>query len=766
MAARRTTADAHDHSQHEHAGHDHTADMHAAHDHGAHDHSAHDHGAHDHAEHEHGGHHHHDPAQFRRLFWISLILSIPTVVFSHGLQDILGLTGPRFAGSEWIPAGFGTAVFLIGAWVFIRGAVPEVRAGKPGMMTLISLAILVAFTYSALVTFRVVPGMDFWWELATLVTIMLLGHWIEAKAISGAQDALGELAKLLPDSAEILDGTSVRSVALAEVRVGDLVLVRPGAAIPADGEIAEGESEVDESMLTGESVPVAKAAGDRVVAGSISSGALTVRVTATGEQTALAGIGRLVREAQQTSSPTQLLADRAAGWLFWLALAAAAITALVWFLIAPTEPENLFARVVTVLVIACPHALGLAIPLVAQLSVAIGARHGILVRDRLALEQAREIDVVLLDKTGTLTEGRQSVVAIHPAAGRTEEEVLQIAAAIERRAEHPIGRAIVAEAKARGLKSLRSKGFTALPGRGVRASIGEDAYGVVSARVLIEDALKLDSALVFAAREAQATGHSVVYLRSDEAVLGMLQLADQVRDTSLEAVSSLQRRGIRVAMATGDSQAVAQSVARTLGISEVFAEVLPAEKTAVVAQLQAGGATVAMVGDGVNDAPALAKSDIGIAIGAGTDVAIESAEVVLAGSDPRGVMDVIKLSRASYRKMRQNLAWAAGYNVIALPIAAGALTWAGIDLSPAAGAVLMSVSTIVVALNAQLLRRVKLSTAPIATVPADEFVDEADALDDEPFGDTAEPVHGDHAAHDHANHDHGTHDHGAHGHHH
>jgi Cu2+-exporting ATPase len=694
--------------EHEHE-HDHLHDE--QHDHAAHDPSTHDHAAHDHSAHDHSAH---DPAIFRRLFWINLALTIPTLVFSTGLQDILGLTGPRFPGSQFIPAAFGILIFLIGGRVFLTGAVSELRAKSPGMMTLISLALLVAFGYSLAVTLGL-PGMDFWWELATLTTIMLLGHWIEMSAVMGAQNALGELAKLLPDEAEVQHGSHVMTMPTSQLSVGDLVIVRPGAAIPVDGEVVEGSSDVDESLLTGESAPVRKELGASVVGGSIAtSGALTVRVTRVGDDTALAGVMRLVADAQASKGRAQLLADRAAALLFYVALASALVTLVVWLILKPGDPAFVLERVVTVLVIACPHALGLAIPLVASLSTAIGARRGILIRSRPALEQARDVDVVLFDKTGTLTEGRQRVARQVDAVGSDRAENGALAAAVESRSQHPIARALI-EGASGGFPVPASTHFESLAGRGVSAVVDGRTLTVASERLVTERGVKLPPHMHAPQRDASTTGETVVFLLDGDHPLAMFGIADVVRPESAQAVKLLQKRGVRVAMLTGDSHAVAQHVAAQLGIDEVFAEVLPGEKADVVARLQAEGAKrVAMVGDGINDAPALARADLGIAIGAGTDVAIESAGVVLASSDPRGVADTITLSRASYRKMLQNLAWATGYNAIGLPVAAGALAGVGFLMPPAVGAAVMSVSTIVVALNAQLLRRVKFrgSSAP------------------------------------------------------
>ncbi|WP_460569499.1 heavy metal translocating P-type ATPase [Humibacter soli] len=703
-------------TEHTHAGHDHDHDAHEqmTHEHAEHGHEAHDHGAHEHAGHDHGGHDHsaHDPAQFRRKFWWSLVLTVPSMVFSTGLQDILGLSGPRFPGSQYIPAIFGIAVFLYGGLVFIRGGITELRAKQPGMMTLISLAIVVALGYSLAVTLGM-PGMDFWWELATLITIMLLGHWIEMSAVMGAQNALGELASLLPDTAEVVSEDGTRSVPTAELSVGDRVLVRPGSAIPADGTVVAGRSDVDESLLTGESAAVGKDVGASVVAGSVNgSGSLTVEVTKERDDTALAGIMRLVAQAQASKSGAQLLADRAAGWLFYAALVSAAVTLVVWLFVNPGDPGFVLERVVTVLIIACPHALGLAIPLVAQIATSLGAKNGILVRSRAALEDARRIDVVLFDKTGTLTQGRQGVASVAVAAGESEERVLALAASVEAEAEHPIGRAILESARERGIRFKNAVDFSAQAGRGVVGTVEGSTVTVGSPRVVAERGLAVAPQVADAAERAQAAGNTVVFVVAGdtgaERVIGAIAIADVVREESREAVAALQRRGVRVAMLTGDSKAVADAVAAGLGIHEVIAEVLPDQKAAAVSTLQADGSRVMMVGDGVNDAPALAQADVGVAIGAGTDVAIESAGIVLASSDPRGVAMTIALSAHTYRKMTQNLWWAAGYNIVAIPLAAGVLEPFGVIVSPALGAVLMSVSTIVVAVNAQLLRRVRL----------------------------------------------------------
>jgi Cu2+-exporting ATPase len=681
-------------------------EQHTMHEHPEHDHSAHDHDGHE--AHGHGDHEGHDPAVFRRKFWLSLVLTIPTLVFSTGLQDILGLDGPRFPGSQYIPAVFGVVLFLYGGLVFIRGGVTELRSRQPGMMTLISLAIVVALGYSTAVTLGL-QGMDFWWELSTLITIMLLGHWIEMSAVMGAQNALGELAKLLPDEADILHGDHTMTVPVSDLSVGDLVLVRPGAAIPADGEITDGESEVNESLLTGESRPVGKGIGAQVIAGSINgAGALTVRVTKIGGDTAIAGIMKLVADAQASKSGAQVLADRAAALLFYVAVGAAVITLVVWFLLKPDDPGFVLERVVSVLVIACPHALGLAIPLVSLIATTKGARAGILVKNKLALEDARRIDVVLFDKTGTLTEGRQGVVGVVPTEGGTVDEVLGLAASVEARSEHPIARAIVDHAA--GVKVPKASKFQSLAGRGAEATVAGRVITVASQRVVTERGISMPVELVHANRAQSAEGKTVVFVLADGQALGLIALADVIRAESREAVAALTKVGVRVAMLTGDSHEVGNWVAAQLGIETVFAEVLPGQKSDVVRGLQKDGSRVAMVGDGVNDAPALTQADVGIAIGAGTDVAIESAGIVLASSDPRALADILTLSHATYRKELQNLFWAAGYNVVGIPLAAGVLFGVGILMPPALAAVFMSVSTIVVALNAQLLRFLKLGS--------------------------------------------------------
>jgi P-type Cu2+ transporter len=664
-----------------------------------------------HAGHDgHDGHAGHDPETFRRRFWLSLALTIPLVVTSEMVMDWFGYS-LDFWGMDLLGPVLGSLVFWWGGWPFLAGGVAELRARQPGMMLLISMAIVVAYAASMATSLDWLD-LEFWWELAALVTIMLLGHWQEMKAIGQAQGALAALAELLPDEAERVgpDG-EVTTVSLADLRPGDVVLVRSGARVPADGTIVDGDAELDESMITGESRPVPKSPGNTVVAGTVSTdSAIRVRVEAVGDDTALAGIQRLVAEAQSSRSRAQALADRFAALLFYVATGAGVVTFLVWLALGDTD--NAVVRTVTVLVIACPHALGLAIPLVISLSTAVSARAGILVKDRLALERMRTIDAVLFDKTGTLTRGAHVVSGVAAADGLTEDGVLAIAGGVESDSEHPLARAIVAAAKGRGGVAI-ADGFRSLTGRGVEATVEGTAYAVGGPALLRERGAVVPPGLTDTIVEWQARGAAVLHLMRGTDVIGAFALEDEVRPEAHQATAALKSLGIKVVMITGDARQVADAVAADLGIDEVFAEVLPEEKDRAVAELQGRGLSVAMVGDGVNDAPALARADVGIAIGAGTDVAIESADVVLASSDPRGVVGVIELSRASYRKMVENLGWAAGYNVAAIPLAAGVLAWAGVSLSPAVGAILMSASTIVVALNAQLLRRVDLSPEPV-----------------------------------------------------
>jgi Cu2+-exporting ATPase len=660
----------------------------------------------DHDEHEgHDKHAGHNPNIFKQKFWLSLLLALPTLIFSHTVQGWFGLDW-MFSGSQYIPAIFGTIIFLYGGLVFLRSAKAELADKQPGMMTLISMAITVAFGYSLGVTLHLVNGMDFWWELATLVTIMLLGHWLEMASVMNAQGALNELAKLLPDEAELAINGETKKISASELKAGDTVLVRPGAQVPADGEVMRGESDVNESMLTGESKPVKKIIKAQVVAGTINgSGSLTVRVTKIGNDTALAGIMKLVAEAQSSKSKTQILADRAAFYLTFVAIGAAIITWIAWA-VAGESAGFILERIVTVLVIACPHALGLAVPLVTAISTTLAAKNGLLIRQRPALEAARNIDVILFDKTGTLTKGEQGVVDVVTEGDK--KELLALAAAVEDESEHPIAMAIVASAKQQKIMLSKAVGFSSLAGRGAQAKINGQTIYVGGPRLIEELGAIVPQIIERAEQQASKDGKTVVYVIQDKKVKGAIMLADVIREESKEAVATLHGMGKRVAMLTGDSKGVAAWVAKELGIKEYFAEVLPEHKAETVKRLQADGSKVAMVGDGVNDAPALTQADIGIAIGAGTDVAIESAGIVLASSDPRGVAKIVKLSKATYRKMLQNLAWATGYNALAIPLAAGVTAALGFVLSPAFGAVLMSISTIVVAINAQFLRKLKL----------------------------------------------------------
>ncbi|WP_152486305.1 heavy metal translocating P-type ATPase [Nocardiopsis lucentensis] len=661
---------------------------------------------------EHGsGHEGHGDhaAVFRVRFWWSLLLSLPVVLTSHMISGWFGYQVPDWLG--WVAPVLGSVVYLYGGWPFLSGVVGELRDRRPGMMTLVATAITVGFVSSLLATLGVVGrGLDFWWELVLLIVVMLLGHWLEMRALGQASGALEALAALLPDTAERIDADGgTEEVATTELREGDTVLVRSGGRVPADGTVTEGTAAMDESMITGESRTVTRTEGDRVVAGTVATDtSVRVRIDAVGEDTTLAGIRRLVGEAQSSRSRAQTLADRAAALLFWFALGAAVLTAAVW--IALGLANEAVERTVTVLVIACPHALGLAIPLVIAISTTMSARGGILVKDRLALERTRLVDTVLFDKTGTLTSGTHAVQDVAALEGESSDRVLSLAAAAESDSEHPLARAIVRAAEEEG-DVPSATDFRSLTGRGVRAEVEGSTVHVGGPSLLEELDLTVPDELAERTRPWRERGDSVLHVVADGRVVGAVALADEVRPESEEAVRELRAAGVRVAMVTGDAQNVADAVAERLGLDEVFAQVLPDEKDAVVRDLQDRGHLVAMVGDGVNDAPALARADVGIAIGAGTDVAIESAGVVLASDDPRGVLSVRRLSEAGYRKMLENLVWAAGYNVVAVPLAAGVLAPVGFVLAPAVGAVLMSLSTIIVALNAQLLRRVDLRPA-------------------------------------------------------
>ncbi|MBK0419167.1 heavy metal translocating P-type ATPase [Leucobacter sp. CSA1] len=688
-----------DHSGHAgHSGHSDHSDHSGRGGHGAGGHT-------DHSGGDHSGHAGH-VARFRTLFWVMLVVAIPVVGFSPMFGMILGYEVP--SAVAWVAPVLGTVMYVWGGQPFLSGSVAEIRSGKPGMMLLIGLAITVAFLASWGASLGILDHqLEFWWELALLVVIMLLGHWIEMRSLAQTTSALDSLAALLPDEAERVAGEETVKVAPADLRVGDVVVVRPGARVPADGTVAEGSASVDESMITGESRTVRRGEGDRVVAGTVATDSgLRIRVDAVGADTALAGIQRLVSEAQGSSSRAQRIADAAAGWLFWFALGSAALTALVWWLVG--APDEAVVRTITVLVIACPHALGLAIPLVVSIATERAARGGVLVKDRLSLESMRTVDAVLFDKTGTLTRGAPTVGAVEPAGDRSAEEVLGLAAAAEADSEHPLARAIRDEARNRDLPVPASEGFISSPAVGVRATV-EGRIVQVGGPYLLEQEGARELPI---AAEWRRQGATILHVLVDGRVVGALRLSDEIRPESYDAVRALHERGAQVVMITGDAEAVAQSVAAELAIDRVFAGVRPEDKASKVEELQREGRTVAMVGDGVNDAPALAQADVGIAIGAGTDVAIASAGVILASDDPRSVLSVIDLSKAAYRKMKQNLWWAAGYNLLSVPLAAGVLAPVGFVLPMSVGAVLMSLSTVVVALNAQLLRRLDLRPDP------------------------------------------------------
>ena len=691
-----------------------------------------------HAHHEgHEGHAHHDPRVFKRQFWIAFVLTIPTMLWSSGFQMLLHFQMPAFPLSQYLPALLGLILLATGGRVFIRSGIKEIRSRKPGMMALISLALVVAFGYSAFLSIAQLlnlgfAGMDFWWEGAALVTIMLLGHWIEMSSVMKAQNAVGELAALIPTTADLLVDGIATKVPVSTLSAGDLVLVRPGAGIPGDGVVEAGKSQVNEAMLTGESNVVHKTPGSQVFGGTLNAfaprgsiaelldddsldghdmsilGALEVRLTAVGEDSVISNIMRLVAAAQASKSKTQRLADRAAGWLFYLALGSAAVTAVFWALVGHASPSFVLERAVTVLVIACPHALGLAIPLVSAITTDLAARNGILIRDRIAFESTRKIDVFLFDKTGTLTTGERGFVSAHiTRKGGLEDidELLAVAAGLEAGSEHPLAKAIVDEATKREIDPLEVKDVMTNPGIGVNGRVGEFRVFAGGPALLTNQKIDIDVQDLVVADAANTAGYTVVYVVRDTLLLGFVAIGDVLRETSAQAVAELQSLGKRVAILSGDAHGVVNAVAKELGITEVYAEVLPHQKADVVAGLQLQGATVAMIGDGINDAPALAQADVGIAIGTGTAVAVESADIVLVSDDPISVGKAVWLAKRSYSKMVQNLWWGAGYNLLAIPLAAGVLNSLGFVLSPAIGAVLMSLSTIIVAANAQLLRR-------------------------------------------------------------
>lgn len=696
----------------------------AAMDHSAH--VSHGHAQHDHAGHEHAGHDHshHDPKVFKRQFWWALGLTIPAMLYSHMLQMLLNFKMPEFPGSQFVSAVFGMILLATGGRLFLKSGWQELKAKQPGMMTLIAMALIVAFAYSSYDTVLVLLGQsvepkDFWWELAALITIMLLGHWIEMSSIMKAQNSIAELAKLIPNMAIRLEGKKELSVAVSELRVGDKIIVKPGATIPVDGLVLKGKSEVDESMLTGESQPVAKAAGDVAIGGTVNAagaksisetselGALVIEVTAVGASTMISGIIKLVADAQKSKSKTQTLADKAASWLFYISITAAVITALVWS-IAGQDPLWITERVVTVLVIACPHALGLAIPLVTAITSAVAAKQGVLMRSKLAFESLRKADVVLFDKTGTLTTGERSVAGIHVIEpGLSAKGLLAIAAGLEVSSEHALATAILNEAKRQRAKAYEMQDAMIIPGLGVTARREGSKFFAGGPGLLTRNKIDIDVHTLVQADAETRKGNSVVFVVKDETLLGFIAIGDTIRSTAADTIAELKQLGKRVAVLSGDADGVVQAVAKHLGIDEVYAEVLPQRKSQVVTGLQANKSTVVMVGDGVNDAPALAAADVGIAIGSGTNVALESAGIVLVSSDPIGIPAAIELSKRSYTKMLQNLWWAAGYNIIAIPLAAGAGESFSLVLTPAVGAVLMSLSTIIVAANAQLLWRSK-----------------------------------------------------------
>lgn len=652
------------------------------------------------------GHKHHE-MMFRRKFFISTVLSIPVLYFSTFVSGLLGYTPPSFTGSNLIVPVFSVVIFAYGGLPFLKMAKSEFEDRQPGMMMLISLAITVAFVYSISALFLDAQS-SFFWELVTLIDIMLLGHWIEMRSVRQASGALDELAQLMPDTAEkILEDGKTEEIKISELENGDKVLVRPGSSIPADGEIFEGESSVDESMITGESRPVEKEDGDEVIGGTVNKeGSLRVKITATGDETALSGIMKLVEEAQESQSKTQMLADKAAGWLFYIALGSGAVTALAWIM-AVGFSVTVIERVVTVLVIACPHALGLAVPLVVAINTSMAARNGILVRDRVAMETSRKLDTVMFDKTGTLTKGEMGVVDIETAE-ISKDEALSLIASVEGDSEHVIAEAIRNSAEQKNIEVPEAREFEAIKGKGVKAKVDGKTLYVGGPNLTESENFEIPGKLRKFAEEAAENAETAVYLFRDEEAIAVAGLADVIREESRETVEKLHSMGVEVAMLTGDSEEVAESVAEELDIDAFFAEVLPEDKDKKVQDLQDQGNLVAMVGDGVNDAPALTRADVGIAIGSGTDVAVESADIILVQNNPLDIVKLLKLSKASYSKMVQNLFWATGYNALAIPLAAGILAPVGILLSPAVGAVIMSLSTVIVAVNAQLLKNAEL----------------------------------------------------------
>ncbi|WP_022793005.1 heavy metal translocating P-type ATPase [Marinococcus halotolerans] len=671
---------------------------------------AHEHGAHGQEQHEEheghgGGHDHHEHhsamiADFKRRFFVSLILTVPILLLTPVIQGFLGLEW-AFPSDQWVLFGLATVVFFYGGWPFLTGAVDELKQKSPGMMTLIGLAVVVAYGYSTMVVFGW-EGTQFFWELATLIDIMLLGHWIEMRSIMGASNALQELIKLMPHEARRVkaDGDT-EEVSVDALQQGDHVLIKPGEKVPVDGTIIKGKSSVDESMLTGESLPVEKNEQDEAIGGAVNQdGSLTIEVTKTGDQTYLSQVVTLVQEAQESKSRAQDLANRAAKWLFYAALGSGIVTFIIWRLVSGST-DSAVERAVTVMVISCPHALGLAAPLVVSVSTALSAKQGLLIRNRPPFESARKLDAVIFDKTGTLTQGSFGVTDVVPGGSYSEEQVLEFAGSVEQESEHPLAEGIVNEAKARKIRLYEVEDFQTMTGQGLEGSVNGSSVKIVSPGYMKDHQLTYDEKTF---GEKAEEGKTVVFVLVDGELIGMVALADMVRESAKEAVERLNEQGIKPIMLTGDNQRVADWVAAQLGIEEVYAEVLPDHKAEQVKKVQQSGRKVAMTGDGINDAPALATADVGIAIGSGTDVAMETADIVLVQSNPLDVLSVIELSGKTYRKMVQNLWWAAGYNIAAIPLAAGVLAPVGILLSPAVGALLMSISTVVVAVNAQLLR--------------------------------------------------------------
>jgi len=649
----------------------------------------------------------HKTELFLTNFWISLVLSLPIILYSDLPKMFFHFTAPQFSGSKYISLILGSIIFFYCGSIFLISAYRELKSRLPGMMTLIALAIATSYAWSIYATFAEL-GHALWWELSTLIVIMLLGHWVEMKAVQGAQGALKELAKFLPDIAEVIRGNQISKISLNELKIEDIMLVRPGGKIPADGKIVDGKSDLNESIITGESKPVEKTIGQEVIAGSINGdGSLKVEVTKIGENTFLAGVMRLVADAQASKSRLQMLSDRAAFYLTIIAIVAGIVTFFAWML-AGAPVSVAIEMLVAVLVIACPHALGLAIPLVASISTTMAARNGLLIRQRLALESARKIDIVLFDKTGTLTKGEFGVNDIVSVNGNTEQNILGLAAAINNHSEHPIGKAIVESAAERNISIVDIKQFERIAGKGTKGIVGGKTIFVGNDAIATDAGISFDTAYRAKIAEFSQQGKTVVHVISNNILLGSIALSDIIREESKEAVISLKKIGVKVAMITGDSEDVASWVSKELNLDEYFAKVLPGEKASKVKALQTKGLKVAMIGDGVNDAPALTQADLGVAIGAGTNVAIESAGIILVKSDPRDIVKIIKLSKLTYTKMIQNLFWATGYNIIALPIAAGVLAPWGIILQPALAAVFMSLSTIIVSINAVLLRRQRL----------------------------------------------------------